>query len=155
MLKISARSKLLNLQHSVKLYYILAIGAFITVLTFLLYRDFVVSATMLVSTVAAFIILGRPPAKLIISIGPEGLGIGDEVLKWQDCLGWALTDLGDNLEFTIQTTQFSQQFYYFYLETDQLGVAEFIEAISNFLPYSEEVAGKNLIHSILCTLGLR
>ncbi len=155
MLKISARSKLLNLQHSVKLYYILAIGAFITVLTFLLYRDIFVSSTMLVSTIAGFIILGRPPIKMVIEIEPEGIHIGEEILKWSNCLSWALTDLDENLEFTIQTTQFSQQFYYFYLETSQPGVAEFIDAISNYLPYSEESAKKNLVHNILCMLGLR
>ena len=155
MLKIPARSKLVNLQHSVKLYYVLAIGAFITTLTFVLYRDFTVSGTMLISTIAAFILLGRPPSKLVIEVAPEGLSIGDEKIKWSFCSGWCLTDLGDNLEFTIQTTQFSQQFYYFYLQTNQPGVTELITALSSYLPYSEEIVSKNIVHNLLRIIGLR
>lgn len=155
MLKISARSKLINLQNSVKLYYVLAIGGFVTTLTFVLYRDLIVSATMLVSTIAAFVILGRPPLNIVVEMDSESISMGDEKIKWTDCTAWSLSDLGENLEFTIQTTQFSQQFYYFYLHTEQPGASEVISTLANYLPYSEEVAGKNLVHTIMCILGLR
>jgi len=155
MLKIPARSKLLNLQNSVKLYYILAIGAFITILTFVLYRDFVVSGTMLISTLAAFFITSRPPLKIVIEIEEDGISIGDEKIKWEICSGWCLSDLGSTLEFTVQTTQITQQFYYYYIDTNQPGVSELISLLSSYLPYSEEIASKNIVHTALRILGIR
>jgi hypothetical protein len=155
MLKISGQSKHLNLQGNFKLYYILAIGAFVSILSFVLYRDAVVTVVMVACTIALYIIFSRPPSNIEIVLNEMGINIGPLEVKWDDSVGWAMVDLGDIIEFVILTTNMSQQFYYFYINDKNPGIKPLVMELSQYLPYSEEIPNKNIIHNTLRKWGLR
>jgi hypothetical protein len=155
MLEVNAKSTYLDLSKSLKGFYIIAIGAFISILTYVAYQNLVVTTTMIVCTVAAYIILSQPPKNIKIKIGEEGLVINTELLNWQNILGWAIVDLGGNLEIVVQTTNFAKDFYYFYLKKQEPEVNKLIESMAQYLPYDERIVQKNKVHVWLRNWGLK
>lgn len=155
MFSIGGRSRFLNLTGSVRLYYVLAAGAFISVLTFIIYRDIMVTLTMIACTITTYFLLSKPPKAITISIEEDLLVIDESSLKWTNCIDWSVTDLGNTLEFVIHTNQLSQQYYYFYLQEDLEETKSFILLLTDFLPYNERVSYMNPIHNVLRNWGLK
>jgi hypothetical protein len=155
MLKIPAKSRYLNLQGSIKMYYVLVIGAFISILSFLLYKDFIVAAVMVGCTIASYLLLSKAPKDEVIELNDDYLIIDDIDIEWSKCLGWAMVDLGDTIEFVVQTSNMNHQFYYFYLKETQPGIKDLIMQLTQYLNYDASIPQKNPIHAMLRKWGLK
>ena len=85
----------------------------------------------------------------------DSIKIDDFDIKWNDCIEWAVVDLHDAMEFVIRTNKFNHQFYYFYLDQDQLQTKQLIAILSSYLPYNESTPGLNPAHTLLRNMGLK
>lgn len=155
MLKVSARSRHLDLRGDIKLYYVLAIGAFLSLFSFLWYRDFVVAFAMAACTVGAYFLLSKPPESIVVEIDEEHLKIDDIVLPWAACYGWAMVDLGDVVEFVVHTNNLLHPFYYFYLHEQNPGIKPLIMDVTQYLPYDASIPSKNPLHQGLRKFGFK
>jgi hypothetical protein len=155
MFSLKGRSRFLDLTGSVRLYYVLAIGAFISVLTFIVYRDIMVTLTMIACTITSYFLLSKPPKEIVVSVDEDVFTIDETVINWENCIDWSVTDLGNTLEFVIHTNKVSQQYYYFYLSDESEDTKSFILLLSDFLPYNERVSYMNPIHNVLRNWGLK
>ncbi len=154
MAKVQAQSKYLDLSESFKLYYVLAIGGFISIFSFALYSSLFVALTMAACTVVVFLSLSRKPGIIEVVTDEIGLTIDGVDVQWVDCVSWAAVDLPEATEFVIETTAFQQRFIYLYLNPNQPGVQEFLTELSNKIQYNEETPRKNLVHNLFRTIGL-
>lgn len=155
MFNISARSKYLDLSKSFRGFYVLILGIFLSILTYLIYQNLIVTVTMGISTIAAFIITSQPPKKIEIKISEQGLDISGEIVQWQYIIGWAMVDLGEDLEFVVQTSKFVKDFYYFYVHEEDPKVKQLLQIFTQFAPYDETITTKNQSHNILRNFGLK
>jgi len=155
MFKIRASNRYVNLQGNYKLYYLLAIGAFISILSFLLYRDVFLTLVMVVCMGALYFIYSQPPRPVEIELSPELIKLNDFELKWEDCISWSLVDLGQTIEFVILTTKVNQSFYYFYLPENDPGLKPLIMEMTKYLPYDENLPLRNALHNLLRRWGLK
>jgi hypothetical protein len=155
MFQLKARSRFLDLKGSIKLYYVLAVGIFFAILSFVVYTDIIVTITMIVCTIVSYYLLSTPPKEIEIVLDEDMIKIDDYEIKWEDCVEWAVVDLHDSMEFVIRTTKFNHQFYYFYLDEGTLQTKQLIAILSAYLPYSESTPGLNPIHKLLRNWGLK
>jgi hypothetical protein len=155
MFKINATSKYRDLSSDTKIYYILAIGIFISILSFVLYRGFIVTLTIAVCCIVMYISFSKKPKQELVQLDSKGLSVDGDFIDWNSCIGWASLELENNmLEFVIETTSLQRRFWYFYMHTNQQGVKEFILELGKYLPYDPIVPSKNIIHNILRRLGI-
>lgn len=154
MAKVQAQSKYLDLSESFKLYYVLAIGGFISIFSFALYSSLFIALTMAACTVVVFLSLSRKPNQIEVSSDEVGLTIDDVDILWADCVSWAAVDLPELTEFVLETTAFQQRFIYWYMDPAQSGVQEFLAELSARVQYSEETPRKNLAHNLFRTIGM-
>ena len=155
MFTITASSRFVNLRNSFKIYYVMALGVLISVLIFVAYRDVLGMLTMLTCTGALYFILWQKPAPVEITISEEKMTIGEEKINWAKCIGWAMLELGEKLEFVIHTSQFGQNFHYFYLEKDEVGLRDLIINLNQFVPYDEEIPSRDWLHKLFRRFGLK
>jgi hypothetical protein len=150
MFKISASSKYRDNSGTRKLYTLLAITSVLTVVIFVItnYNIFI-SLGILGVGIMLYISLSRSPKTILILADDKHISIDGYILKWENCVGWAINDLGDKNEFVIQTTKLSDQYHYFYFIDKQPGVKEFIKYITQYLPYLPEISDKNIAHEFL------
>jgi len=66
-----------------------------------------------------------------------------------------VVDLGDDLEFVVQTSSFTRDFFYFYIQETTQEAKDLMRFFTEFLPYDETIPKRNLIHSILRNYGLK
>ncbi len=150
MLKIPAKSKYKDLSSDTKIYYALAIGIFITILSYILYRGFLVTLTMIASTIVVYILLSRKPRKTIVTVSEEGIMFDEDLITWNNVIGWASVELEDDMiEFVVETTTVRKKFYYFYMPGSQKGLKEFVLEIGKHIPYMEDIPAKNVVHNFL------
>lgn len=154
MFKINAISKYRDLNGSPRLYYVLGISSIISIISFLFYNNFFITVVLLISGVAGYIILSRKPKSVLIEMDEKALYYDGIATKWENCVGWALVDLGDMTEIIIQTTDVSQQFIYFYFKENQPGIKEFIVYITDNIPYLPKIQEKNVVHRFLRAIDL-
>jgi hypothetical protein len=154
MFKINATSKYKDLNDSPKLYYVLGISSFISIASFLFYKNFFIALVLLISGIVSFIVLSRKPKNILIEMTDDCLKYDGIETKWEGCVGWTMVDLGDVTEIIIQTTDVTQQFLYFYFKENQTGVKEFIIYITKNIPYLPKIQEKNVVHQFLRVLGL-
>jgi len=154
MFDIKASTKFLNLSGSIKLYYVLGFGAVVSIFSFIFFREFLITITLLVTTIIGYYLLGIKPKNIDVRLNEESIEIGSNLVKWDSCIDWAMIDLGETIEFVIHTNKLSHQFYYFYINEKDLKIKDFILNLSQFTPYNQEVPGKNPIHTVLRNFGL-
>jgi hypothetical protein len=155
MFQIQARSRFLNLQNSFRLNYVLAAGAFLSILSFVLYKDLIVTITTIACSIISYILLGKPPQDIVVGVGDSGLDIGENHLDWREVIGWAMVDLGDIIEFVVHSTKFSHQFYYFYIPESNPAIRQLIMLLAQYAPYAPEVGTRNILHTSLRRIGLK
>jgi hypothetical protein len=154
MFKITALSKYKDLNGSPRLYYVLGVSSFLSIVSFLFYKNFFITVVLLASGVVSYIVLSRKPKPILIEMDEAALYFDGAKTKWDSCIGWAMVDLGDTTEIIVQTTDVSQQFLYFYFKENQPGIKEFILYITNNIPYLPKIQEKNVVHRFLRTLDL-
>ncbi|MEI6729124.1 MAG: hypothetical protein WCK98_05775 [bacterium] len=155
MIRINAKDRYLDLSHSFKIYYVIAIGIFISVLTFFAYQNLITTLTMAACTIVAYVLLSQPPQKIQVSIVDPGIIFDDEQVPWENCICWAMIDLGNTLEFIVQTSSITKDFYYFYLPDNAPEVKDIVNNLSQFLPYNEQIINVNRVHNFLRNWGLK
>lgn len=154
MFRINALSKYKDLNDSPKLFYVLGLSSFVSIVSFFFYKNFFIALVLLISGIVSFIILSRKPKKVLIEMNESSFIFDGSKTKWSDCIGWTMVDLGDMTEIIVQTTDVTQQFLYFYFKEKQPGVKEFILHITDNIPYLPKIQGKNAVHQFLRILGL-
>jgi hypothetical protein len=154
MFRISALSKYKDLNGNPKLYYVLGISSFISIISFFFYKNFFIALVLLISGIVSFIVLSRKPKSVIIEMNDEVIKYDEMETKWEKCIGWAMVDLEGMTEIIIQTSDVTQQFLYFYFKENQPGIKDFIIAITDNIPYLPKIQQKNVVHEFLRVLGL-
>jgi hypothetical protein len=154
MFRINASSKYKDLNDSPKLYYVLGISSFISIVSFFFYKNFFIALVLLISGIVSFIVLSRKPKNVLIEMSDDSLKYDGIETVWDKCIGWTMVDLGEVTEIIIQTTDVTQQFLYFYFNEKQPGVKEFIIFITDNIPYLPKIQEKNVVHQFLRVLGL-
>ncbi len=125
------------------------IGLGLTAISFFVYRNLIIVVTTLISTVLVFLILRGKVREIDIEINEQGFIYEKDKVKWEDCIAWSIVDLGEDLEFVIQTTGFTKNFYYFYTKDNSEISKEFINYLSQQAVYDENVAYRNQFHNLL------
>jgi hypothetical protein len=154
MFKISALSKFKNLNGDSRLYYVLGIASLVSIFSFIAYGNFIITLVMMGSGIVAYIVLSRVPKKIVVSMSDEEIIIGEQTIEWKHCLGWAMVDLGEMSEVTIQTSELLQPFVNFYFTENQPGVKEFIVYISQHCTYSKNIPDNNIVMKFLRQFGM-
>lgn len=154
MFEIEVRNRFKDLSKSLKSLYILVLGVFIAIISYLLYRNLIVTTTLGVCAFLSYVLLSQPPKKVKLKISDEGLNYDGDVIGWETIISWTMVDLGDDLEFVILTSNPIKDFYYFYIAETHPGVKKLVSLLTQFLTYDESIASKNRIHKILRDLGL-
>jgi hypothetical protein len=155
MLAFKAFNKYVDIRSSLKLFYLIAVVAFLSVLTFVVYQNIVVTVTVVVCGIAVYIVLAGPKRLIDVEIDDEKISLDSEQIPWSQAIAWAMVDLGDSLEFIVQTNGFAKDFYYFYLDPQTVDVREVIRQLSLYLPYDEVIAGLNRSHNLLRAVGMK
>jgi hypothetical protein len=155
MLTVRAFNKYVDLRRSFKLFYLIALVAFFSVLTFVVYQNIVVTVTVVACGIAGYIVLSGPKKEIQVQLSEEGLIIDDEALGWDKAIAWAMVDLGDSFEFVIQSTGFAKDFYYFYINPEDPNMQEIVRMMSMFAPYDETITGLNRSHNVLRAAGMK
>ncbi len=155
MFNIQATNKYLNLKGSNRLYYVLGAGGVIVLITGFFYKDILVTLTMIAATITAYFLLSKAPDRFTLEIDEEGFKTNEEKIAWVKCISWAIVDLGDVMEFMIQTNSLIRPFHYFYVDEDDKEIKRLIALLSEYLAYDEEVVKLNTIHNWLRTVGLK
>jgi hypothetical protein len=148
-------SKFLDLKGSIRLYYVVALGVFFAIFSFVLYTNLIVTVTMIVCTIVSYFLLSISPKAISIEITEETIKIDEFVVKWDNCVEWAVVDLHGLMEFVVRTNKATHQFYYFYLDSDEPETKKLITILSTYLPYNPQTPGLNPVHTLLRNWGLR
>ncbi len=148
-------SKFIDLSKSFKGFYIIGLGAFLSVLAFLVYTNIIVTITLVACTIVSFVVLTRPQKQILLKVDNQNITLENDIIPLQSVISWAIVDLGDTLEFVIQTTSLIQDFHYFYINENEAVVANIIEVFSNYFPYDENITRLNKSHNFLRNWGLK
>lgn len=156
MFKVEAQSKFKNPNIQSRLYFLIGVGVLITILGFFYYQSPWIAASILICFAALYIILSLPSIRLNLMITDDGLIVTkDTVLKFENCLGWVVVDLGDYFELVIQTLEIRQPFNYFYIAKDNQEFQNFLIGLAQVIPYEEDLSLRDRNHVILRRLGLK
>ena len=154
MTTITASSKYADLSQSYKLYYVLGVGGFLSILSFALYTNLFIALTTSVSAVVVYLVLSRKPEAMKVVCSDNGLLIDNNEFGWSDCISWAAVDLPEATEIILETTSLQQKYIYMYVQQNQAGVSEFLNELGASLPYQEAMPFKNVTHNLLRKAGL-
>ncbi len=155
MFEIAAKSRFINLKGSVKLYYVLAVGIFVSLLSYLLYRDLLVTLSMILTSGAAYYILSQPPKDITIQISDEQFTVDQKSLDISNCRSWGMVNLGEVMEFVVSTTLNSDPFIYFYVTSNSPNLKTLISIMAEIVPFDEQISKTNRGHLLLREFGLR
>lgn len=80
-------------------------------------------------------------------------------IKWQNCLSWSLLNLGDTIEVCVETNNWRQRFYYFYIIEDfsfedNQNLQDMIVFMGQYAQYDDKNLQRDIIHVIFRNLGL-
>jgi len=139
MIKIKAKNKGKNLKGSQKLYYILVAGFLLTFLSFLLYRDIIVTFTLGLSTVVFYFLASKKPEDVVLEISEDGLSMDGNFKSWVEYGSFALMRTSENIELIFFIPTGSGKFEYLFFEPNQPGVKEAITYVTNHLSYNPEI----------------
>jgi hypothetical protein len=153
-MQFKAKSKFLDISKSHKLYYILIIGTILCILSFAIYRNLIVTATMVFCTIISYIIFSKPPEEIDIKISKKGIDIGGSFLEWENCYAWTIVDLGEYLEFVLYGDYIVKEFQYFYLKEKSKLTKKVILELDEVLEYNQEITKINPTHAFLRNMGL-
>jgi hypothetical protein len=155
MFSIQARSRFLDLSKSFKALYVIAAGIFISIFSYIVYQNIIVTVTLAACTIASYILVSQPPTTMTIKIDEEGVNIDQEIISWENLVAWAMVDLGDDLEFIIATNNPIKDYYFFYINENLPEVRQLLQILTQYLAYDTEIISKNKTHNIMRTLGLK
>ena len=154
MASLTVQSRYADLSASLKLYYVLGIGAFLSILSFALYESFVVALTMVLSTVVVYLVLSQTPEAITVQTYPGGFVVDGDRFEWSDCLSFAVVELAEASEVVIETTKIQSRYLYWYVQPEDLQVRELLRTLSANIPYSEAMPNQDTVHLLLRRLGL-
>jgi hypothetical protein len=152
---IQARSKYSDISGSFKLYYVLGVGAFVCILSFAIYANFIIPLTMAACTIVIYLILSRKPQIIDIETVEDGFMFDKNAYMWSDCVSWAVVTIGTTSEFIIETTKLDSRFLYFYIENTTPQINQLLAELGNKITYDDQMPNKNIVHNILHRLGLQ
>ncbi len=157
MSQISAKNRHSNLnknQTYFNLVLVILLGSGLALANFFLFENYLSLLTLVICTILIIVFMLLPAKEIAVTLKNNGLLVDKFLLPWDVCHSWVMVDLGDMVEFIIQTTNLDSAYYYFYADPNQEGFAEFLKKLSTTLPYNEEIEEKNVLHKILRFLGL-
>lgn len=155
MFSIKARSRFLDLSKSFKGLYVIAVGIVLSILSYIVYQNIIVTVTLTACTIASYILISQPPRDILVEISEEGLNIDEELITWENLVAWAMVDLGDDLEFIIASNNPIKDYYFFYINENLPEVKQLLQILTQFLAYDIEIINKNKTHNILRNFGLK
>jgi hypothetical protein len=137
-------NKFVDLSQSKLQWYILGLIGFFVVLIGLVTRDFL---TVISSSIAFGIIyfgaVAKKQRELDLLLTDTGLVFGEEIYDWNKCIGWCVNDLGEALEYVVQTSDLMTGTIYFYVEESESFNHDLVVALGQYIPYSVEITANN------------
>lgn len=130
-------------------------GLGMTVLSWFLYYNPIITLTLTVSSLAFFYSLAVPPSKVEIILYDDKLSINKVLVSYDNLVFWAVTELEGKLEITIQKKSISPSFLRFYIEDNKEQLEKVVAILSQNIPYNQETAHNDKAHFILRYLGLK
>jgi hypothetical protein len=155
MFEIRARSRYLDLTGSIRLYYLIAAGIFISLFSFLLYRDLLITLSMVVTSGVVYYLLALPPKDIVVTFSDSDIVIADATISTDDCKSWGMVNLDTMIEFVINTTKYDHPFYYFYISLNDPRLKMCISTLAELVPFDEKISQSNKIHLLLREFGLK
>ncbi len=155
--KIFAKNRYLHpsaTQLYLRLGLVILLGSGLALANFFVFENYLSLLALVICTILIIIFMLLPAKEIAVTVKDNGLLVDKFLLLWDVCHSWVMVDLGDMVEFIIQTTNLDSAYYYFYADPNQEDFAEFLEKLSTTLPYNEEIEEKNVLHKILRFLGL-
>jgi hypothetical protein len=153
--KDKVKNRFADFQNSFRKYYAIIVGLLISGVSYLAYNSIITTVTLVVCTFVIFIVISLPVKDVELEITEEFFSLEGEIFKWTDCLGFVVVDLGETLEFTVQTNKLTRDYVYFYLPDNSELAQKAVTLFTQFLPYNQSIAGGNVTHNILRYFGLK
>jgi hypothetical protein len=188
-MKLSALSKIYDPAKNPRMYFLLVAGIFLTVMQYYISKDIFSTISVGISFAVLYWILSKPQKVLEIDLTEDGITMIDDsasensnakgqnsikptptnpssskneervFIKWQNCLSWSLLNLGDIIEVCIETNNWRQRFYYFYISEndsfdEKTNLQDMIVFLGQYAQYDEKNLQRDLIHVIFRNLGL-
>lgn len=156
MVTIKAGDKMAEVNNK-RLYYFLGAGIVLCAVLLIVYRDITVFLTPLACFVVIFVILILPPSQKELIIDPDlqTLSFDAIPINLNQCLSWGMTDLGSQIELVIRQQDVRNPFYYFYISIDEPQLEQVVLAISQMLPFEENMPLQDTFHNYLRIFGLK
>jgi hypothetical protein len=146
-----------NPKNGARLYWMLGLGAVISIGTYFFYRDYLVAFTILVCLCVVFVILSLPSKKVLLQIknNENQILIGETEIDIAKVMAWAVVDVDSYYEFVIRIDNLRVPFYYFYLDKNDPNLQSLLTQLGTILGYDEEIALQDQFHNVLRRLGLK
>ena len=137
-------NKFLDLTDSMAQWYLLGAGILVVTIIGLVTRDFLaVIATLIACGVIYFGSVAKKQEEVDLFINDADFQLGEESYEWSKCVGWCVNDLGDALEYVIQTNNLIVGALYFYVDEEQEFNHDLVVSLGQHIPYSTEIANAN------------
>jgi len=154
MLKINAKNKSQTLKDNNKLYWVLVIGFLLTFLSFLLYKDIIVTITLGVSTIIFYFIIKKEPENITLVLDENGISLNENFRNWVEYDSFGIIKYDDQIEIVLFVATGRGVFKYLFFEKNQPGVKELITELTKHIPYNENVFNLDKKVVVLRRMGL-
>ena len=144
MITITATDKYLQINRN-RIYITYFIGLSSVLLLYIfLYKDITSLLTPIACFTVILFILVNPAktAELTLDTDMQTLNFNEETIDLSNCYAWSMNDLDDQIEIMIRRNNPIRPYSYYYIDSSDTKISEFVVQMSQVLNYEEEMQDK-------------
>jgi len=113
------------------------------------YQNYLGALVMIISAITMLIIVSLPKKFVLLEMDEENLQFDLQVYPIAMMSAWVMVDMGEVVEFVIQTSGLSDSYLYFYIPKNNSKLSELSMKFAQTVPYNEDLASSDTMHRIL------
>ena len=144
MITITATDKYLQINRN-RIYITYFIGLSSVLLLYIfLYKDITSLLTPIACFTVILFILVNPAktAQLTLDTDMQTLNFNEETIDLSNCYAWSMNDLDDQIEIMIRRNNPIRPYSYYYIDSSDTQISEFVVQMSQVLNYEEKMQDK-------------
>jgi hypothetical protein len=99
--------------------------------------------------------INKMPQVIEVKISDEYLIIGNTKLAIHEIYGFDIVNLDDYLEIVIVTTRITNQFEYFYIQSDNKDIPLLTQSLIEISEYVQDLNSKDYLHKVLRRFNIK